>query len=562
MVWKLTARNSAPSSHAPRAARIGGMELHDLRTSRRVRSAFIDLARVRRVLARRPSKLSFKLLAVLVGAVLLATVISIFSVLFMQSCVGVLPLLPGLPAELASICWWLGISNIITLTLLIGLFMPALEKFVTRPVGRLARGAVEVGAGNLDYLCRVAADDELGELAASFDVMRGQVKAMLDAKDEQNRELRTLNDIARITSQLLDPQQILDLTIHVAVTSLRVQAGAIRLIDREHGHSILHACYGMPPCDHQTCDLRAANIALAQRQTPASSDQDSFPLADGDIPFGIQADAQGRSFVGIPLEAKGVLVGGLTLITHPGQVVTEEGKRTLNAIGQQIGLAVLNALRFQQARYQATLEERERLAREMHDSLAQALGYLKLKASIAEELLSGGQIDQAQVNLREVKEIAGETYFDVRETIFGLRNSSSKGLQFIPALEAYLAKYGQHYGLQVRLVAEENCRPSFSPEVALQLTRIIQEALTNVRKHANCNEATIHLERVDHHWRISVEDDGAGFDSPMTHSEGWRYLGLHIMEERAEGIGAKLQVDSQPGHGTRVIIRVPFEAEH
>jgi signal transduction histidine kinase len=230
-------------------------------------------------------------------------------------------------------------------------------------------------------------------------------------------------------------------------------------------------------------------------------------------------------------------------------------------MGQQIGLAVLNAIRFQRARYEATLEERERLAREMHDSLAQALGYLKMKASMTDELLSGGQIDEAQVNLREVKEIAGETYFDVRETIFGLRNTSAKGSQFLPGLEEYLDKYRLHYGLQVHLAAEENCRPTFSPETSIQLTRIIQEALTNVRKHADSTEATIRFARSDHHWRITVEDQGAGFDSRTTQTEGWRFLGLHIMQERAEGIGAELAVDSQPGCGTRVMIRVPFESE-
>jgi nitrate/nitrite-specific signal transduction histidine kinase len=468
--------------------------------------------------------------------------------------------LVDLRAQLASSSWWLLFSGGITFLLLVGLMTPALEKFITRPVMRLAQGAAAISAGNLGDFYHVHSNDEIGDLAMTFDTMRQRLKTILEEKEHQNRDLRMLNEIARITSEQLEPQQILDLTIKAVVNSLKVEAGAIRVLEREGGRAILHACQGIAECLPKTCTLRAINIALEQSQCVADSPHDLLAATEPTT-FGIEADAQGRSYVGIPLEAKGVLIGGLTLITHPGQTVTEQGKRILQAMGQQIGVAVLNAIRFQRARYEATLEERERLAREMHDSLAQALGYLKLKASMTDDLLSGGQIDEAQVNLREVKEIARETYFDVRETIFGLRNTSVKGLQFLPGLEEYLDKYRLHYGLQVHLAAEENCRPSFSPETGIQLTRIIQEALTNVRKHAAAHEATIRFARVDHHWDITVEDYGAGFDARETKSEGWRYLGLHIMRERAEGIGAELDVDSQPGSGTRVLIRVPFEAE-
>ena len=429
---------------------------------------------------------------------------------------------------------------------------PALEKFVTRPVINLAKGAAEISSGNLDYACHVPSKDELGDLATAYDSMRMRLKTMLDEKEQRNHDLRMLNDIARITSEQLQPQQILDLTIKAVVDSLKVQAGAIRVRDRENANLTLHACHGIPECQPRVCDLRAVNIALSQYAAPAS---------DEDTPFGVKTDAHECSYVGIPLEAKSVLVGSLTLVTHPGQVVTEQGTRTLKAMGQQIGLAVLNAIHFQRARYQATLEERDRLAREMHDSLAQALGYLKMKTSVTEELLSGGQIDQAQANLREVEELAKETYFDVRETIFGLRNSASTNSQFIVGLEEYLAKYRLHYGIQVDVIAERDCQPFFSPEVTLQLTRIIQEALTNVRKHAGSNEASIRFGRDNDDWHITIEDHGAGFDSHVTKSEGWRFLGLHIMQERAEGIGGELHVDSEPGLGTRVTIHVPFESE-
>ncbi len=468
--------------------------------------------------------------------------------------------LAALRTQLTLSLGWLVFAGLLTFALLVGLLTPALEKFVTRPVEHLVKGAAAIGSGNLDYTCNLKTNDELGELALTFDTMRQRLKETLAESEKQNRELRMLNEIARVTNQLLEPQQILDLTIKVVVSSLGVQAGAIRVIDRENRQFTLHACCGIAECRPEMCDLRAINIALAtlahenNQRNPAS-------LSTSAPSFQIRVDAQGCAYVGIPLEAEGALMGGLTLITHPQQSVTEEGARVLKAMGQQIGMAVLNAFRFQHARYEATLEERERLAREMHDSLAQSLGYLKMKTAMTDALLSGGQIDQAQVSLLEVKEIAGETYLDVREVIFGLRNPPSKSLRFLPDLTEYLSKYQLHYGLNVQLKAKDDCSPSFSPEVTLQLTRIIQEALSNVRKHTQLNQATICLERDDHHWCITIEDEGNGFDPREINSDGWQFLGSHIMRERAESIGAEFQIDTQPGWGTRVIVRLPFESE-
>ncbi len=218
----------------------------------------------------------------------------------------------------------------------------------------------------------------------------------------------------------------------------------------------------------------------------------------------------------------------------------------------------LEALHLQNARSQATLEERERLAREMHDLLSQALGFLKLKAAVIDDLLTRGQIAKAQASVREVKEVARETYFDVREAIFGLHHLGSRQGEFVPALAEFLAVYRTHYGVPVYLVADEQSPPSFSPDVTLQLMRIIQEALTNVRKHSNAHEVKVQLEQVDHHWRIVVEDDGQGFDPKRMSNSGQQSLGLQIMRERASSIGAQFEVDSRPDGGTRVAVCIPL----
>ena len=450
-------------------------------------------------------------------------------------------------------------SAAIIFLLLVGLLTPALGKFVVQPVEELARSATEIGAGNLDSATLVKSDDEVGQLAAAFDTMRRQLKAALVEKERRNRELQMLNEIARATSQLLDPQQILDLTIHIAVTSLGVQAGAIYLLNRECGQFSLHACQGMPECREMACHLWAFNRVLTGLKQP-DSQVVTVPITAGAC-YEMWQDAEGRSFIGVPLKAKGMLLGAMTFVTHSGQQVTDEGTRTLKEMGEQIGLALANALHFQTVRSEATLEERERLAREMHDSLAQALGYLKLQTSLTDDLLSRGQISQAQANLRQVKQVAKETYADVREAIFGLRHVAAPGAEFVPAFEEYLSEYCTHYGVQVQLIRDENCRPVFSDQVCVQVTRIIQEALTNIRKHAMAKQATVRFGQVDHSWRITIADDGQGFDLQGVPKAGRQFLGLQIMRERAATIGAELTINTRPGGGTAINIQVPFGNE-
>jgi two-component system nitrate/nitrite sensor histidine kinase NarX len=194
----------------------------------------------------------------------------------------------------------------------------------------------------------------------------------------------------------------------------------------------------------------------------------------------------------------------------------------------------------------------------MHDNLAQTLGYLNLKVSIAEERLSSGQIAQAQASLLKLKQIAREAYTDARETIFSLRTTASSELGLLPTLREYLAEYRAYYGVDVRLVVDDESLPEFPADVGIQIACIIQEALTNVRKHARASKAWVRFEQEGDRVRISVEDDGQGFDPAQVAGKGRQYFGLQIMRERAESVGGELELDARPGQGMRVVMRLPL----
>lgn len=204
----------------------------------------------------------------------------------------------------------------------------------------------------------------------------------------------------------------------------------------------------------------------------------------------------------------------------------------------------------------ATLEERDRIAREMHDSLSQVLGYIRLATTVTEERLDRGDIPAAREELREMRQASRDAYEDVRQGILALRSSGTLRKGFLAALEEFLGSYRVQTKLEVELAAANGEAVGLSEAAQVQLLRVVQEALANVWKHARAHRVEIQIERDNGLLRVSVADDGCGFDPAETASNGHRY-GLRIMKERVESIGGALEVVSRPGSGTRVIVEAP-----
>ena len=204
----------------------------------------------------------------------------------------------------------------------------------------------------------------------------------------------------------------------------------------------------------------------------------------------------------------------------------------------------------------ATLEERDRIAREMHDSLSQVLSYIRLATSIIEERLDNADITAAREELRDVRRASRDAYEDVRQGILALRASGFLKKGFLTALEEFLDSYRAQTQLEVELKVVDEQAVGLSEGAQVQLLRIVQEALANVWKHAQAQRVEVELGRNDGWVQVSVADDGRGFDPDQAASERHRY-GLQIMQERAESIGGTVKVLSRPGAGTRIIVGLP-----
>lgn len=265
-----------------------------------------------------------------------------------------------------------------------------------------------------------------------------------------------------------------------------------------------------------------------------------------------------QAYCGLPLRHRDEIVGVLGVASKdPQKLSSDHELRLLAGIGEGVALAIANARLHERVLDGAVLEERIRIARELHDGLAQVLGYINTQTLAVKRLLATGRTQEARDQLDAMEDAARDVYGDVREAILGLRMSLPRqGL--VPTLRGYLQEYAPMSGAHLSLDAGEDVETlELQPEVEIQLTRIVQEALANVRKHARAEHATVRLALEDGVLAIEVADDGHGFDSGLEAPTGWPRFGLQTMRERAQAVGGQFAVESEPGAGTRIAVRLP-----
>lgn len=243
-----------------------------------------------------------------------------------------------------------------------------------------------------------------------------------------------------------------------------------------------------------------------------------------------------------PLSGRnGELIGQLLLLHD----VTDQKRTQARLLKQRSVVAMLN--------------ERERLARELHDSIGQVLGYVGMQAQTAIKLMCDGNQEKAASMLNRLVEVAKDAHADVRESIHRLRTGSGKEWSFIPTLKEYIDRFRSNYGVQTELsISERISEKKIDPTAGAQLLRVIQEALNNARKHSGADVLKVHMQPDTNCMRITISDNGHGFDtSRLDHSDG-SHFGLVFMKERMVQIGGSLKIDSIPGGGTVLKLDVPI----
>jgi two-component system, NarL family, sensor kinase len=373
------------------------------------------------------------------------------------------------------------------------------------------------------------------------------------------RELRILNALAEALHSSPDVRRALEQTLALVADLLGLRTGWVWLLDQETGRFYNAAERELPPylqervrmagqrrcwCidDFRSGELTATNIDVME----CSRLQPAFRGKSAAMAAGLRYHAS------IPLSFQHTPLGIMNVTGPAWRKLSAEELRLLSTIAYQVGIAVERARLAEDATRLARAEERTRIAREIHDTLAQGLTAIALNIESAMHRLDS-RPDQARERLERALAMARQNLEDARQSVLDLRTTPLAGKPLAEALAALGRAFTSETGVAVRVDADPGLQLPLRTEA--ELFRIAQEALTNVRKHAHAREVRLSLRRHGASLRLSVRDNGRGFSARRPSNDGHGLLG---MRERAKLLGGRLQVSSTPGHGTRITARVPM----
>ena len=258
-----------------------------------------------------------------------------------------------------------------------------------------------------------------------------------------------------------------------------------------------------------------------------------------------------------PLRTEDTALGNLWGGRRQPRPIARAGLDLLAGMADLAAIAVVSARLREGERQSAILAERERIAREMHDSLAQVLATSHLRLRALEERPEVRALPGVQTEIMALGDLTHDAYRDVREAILGLRESSRADRHLFESLRIYLEKYSRQSNVEARLEGAVEGDPQLPLGAEIQVIRVIQEALTNVRKHSGARHAVVRVTSDPAGVTLTVEDDGRGFDPNTEMIKRDESFGMRTMRERMELVGGTLSVHSAPGQGTRVTAGVP-----
>ena len=417
-----------------------------------------------------------------------------------------------------------------------------------------------LGAINVYYPpARAPGEHGVAFLTAIADQAAAAVEnAQLRSQAEQR--LRSLEALYRADEELyrsLRLDQVLRSLVDVATDILQADKTAVLVWDAAREHLIMGATRGFRPETVARVSFAPGEGIVGRVAVTGEAMAVEDAQADARIPPRIRAivGPEGiRSLISAPIVVSGEVFGVFSVNYCEPRTLGGEEIRLLLALAQRAAVAIENARLYEQAQQAATLEERQRLARELHDSVSQALYGIALGARTARSLLDR---DPAQVAdpLEYVLSLAEAGLAEMRALIFELRPESLQNEGLVAALDKQVASLRARHGIRVE--ANLCDEPAVPLELKEPIYRIAQEALHNTVKHARASQIQLRLECDRAGILLEVADDGHGFD-PKGPFPG--HLGLQSMRERAAALGGSLDIDSAPGRGTRVIARIPKPA--
>ncbi|MCL6552481.1 MAG: HAMP domain-containing protein [Firmicutes bacterium] len=414
---------------------------------------------------------------------------------------------------------------------------------VTAPLRALQENAERIAGGDLGRPVEIRRGDEVGALAHSFEIMRARLLTSVEEIRRRAAASQALYAVGTEVLSLRERDAVLQSVAARAASLLRADLAVVCLFAERGDVAVVRAAAGT-----------AADTVPLGRTVPVPTGD----LAQGCVRCAHIDPTLRPSHLAVPLTVGTRTVGALCVAARTHRAFAREDHELLGGLANVAAMAVENARLQEQVRSLAVLEERERIARELHDSVGQVLGYVNTKAQAVNLLLDAGKLQEARTQLAQLENAARESYADLREAILSLRTEISPDRRLLTAVQEYVGRFSELSGVDTQLVIEgDPADYLLRPTVELHLIRIIQEALTNVRKHARARRAWVRFAQRAGTLMVSVSDDGVGFDTARAGGGLGPRFGLQTMRERAEAIGGSFAVQRRVGGGTVVSVSLP-----
>lgn len=471
----------------------------------------------------------------------------------------------ALAAKLARL-GWIQLLFFVSALALLALGAWVIQRSVVQPLQVLGRVAERIGGGDLSTPVAVTGPREIALLAHSFDTMRAQLKTSQEALlawaqelearvAHRTQELAALYEVSREISSRLDLNYILGSVTGKARGLLDGEVAFFCLLDDEGQALNLQAVSG--PRD-AVCERRALT------QHPMV---DRVLTRDRALLCGAGSCAESCQIIAAPFRVSHLVaplrvgeraIGALCVGNSRAGAFSNEAGSLLTKLANSAAIALENARLYAQAERVATLEERQRIAAEMHDGLAQALSYLGLKTEQVAQKVEAGQSTEALQELLRIRTAIDQTSSEVRRSITRLQASPQPRQALQDQLAEIVEEFAGADGPSIDLILTCQDPLLLQPGENEQVLRVIREALLNARRHAHAGHIVVRLAQRGSEAIVTVEDDGRGFDPKAPPLSGGTHFGLSIMRARAARIGGRCTIQSTLGQGTQVSLNWPI----
>ena len=439
--------------------------------------------------------------------------------------------------------------------------------WIISPLLRLHSGLRRMAARDFSVRLPIETNDEFGAVAHGFNRMAGELQSLysdletrVDEKTRQlaaqHRDISTLYDMAAFLNQPNDVETLCDGFLRRVMQQFGASGGSVRSLDPDNGQvNLMHAIglgadltaaeYCMPVDD---CHCGQATLR------PEASVVHDFRTAPP--PSGPDCRQAGFASVAVfRIETGATVLGSYSLHFDTPRTLADSERQLLETLGRHLGVALENRRLGAQASQLAVVQERGLMAQGLHDSLAQGLNFMNLQLQMLDDAVRRGDTAEVDEILPLLRTGLDESYKDVRELLSNFRTRLSGG-DLQAAIKDTVARFRRQTGIDTTLDIGPARSAPLSPDSQLQILFILQEALSNVRKHAEASQVSISVVN-DRDFTLEIADNGMGFDSAEVAARGEAHIGLHIMRERSARMNAVIKLDSAPGQGTRVTVTLP-----